>query len=95
MGGFTASKPKLEIGGGRLGIVEDGAGVKFVKSVEQVTFSADYARETGQNILYITERAVFRLADRGIELIEIAPGVDLERDILAHMEFAPAISPAT
>ena len=93
MGGFTASKPKLEIGGGRLGIVEDGAGVKFVKRVEQVTFSADYARETGQNILYITERAVFRLADRGIELVEIAPGVDLERDILAHMEFAPAISP--
>lgn len=92
MGSFTAGKPKLRIGDGTLQILEDGDGIKFVKKVQQVTFSADYARETGQKILYITERAVFRLAEHGIELIEIAPGVDLERDILAHMEFRPAIA---
>ena len=93
MGGFTATKPTLEIDGGKLNIISDGQGVKFVRKVEQITFSAEYARETGQNILYITERAVFRLAADGIELIEIAPGVDLERDILAHMDFRPLISP--
>lgn len=92
MGGFTASKPKLNIGGGKMSIEEDGKGVKFVKKVQQITFSADFARETGQQILYITERAVFRLSPTGICLIEIAPGVDLEKDILAHMEFMPEIS---
>ena len=92
MGGFTATKPTLDIVDGCLNIVSDGTGVKFVKKVEQITFSADYARETGQNVLYITERAVFCLSEEGIKLIEIAPGVDLERDILSHMEFRPLIS---
>lgn len=93
LGGFMASKPKLDLSSGALNILEEGSGVKFVKHVEQITFSAQFARETGQNILYITERAVFKLVENGIELIEIAPGVDLERDVLAHMEFKPLISP--
>ena len=90
---FTPGKPVIEVGGGKLRIVEDGRGFKFVKKVQQITFSGAYAKKTGQDILYITERAVFRLTDRGVTLTEIAPGVDLEKDILAHMEFTPAIDP--
>ena len=89
---FTAGKPELEIGGGELHIHKDGEGIKFVDKVQQITFSGDYARKTGQKILYITERAVFELTEQGVTLTEIAPGVDMEKDILAHMGFRPAIS---
>ncbi|TWI12010.1 acyl CoA:acetate/3-ketoacid CoA transferase [Aerolutibacter ruishenii] len=65
---------------------------KFVREVEHRTFSAQEARRRGQPVLYVTERCVFGLhADGGLELLEIAPGVDLQRDILAHMEFRPRI----
>ena len=67
--------------------------MKFKNKVEQVTVSGAYAARTGKRVLVVTERAVFRLTDSGLELFEIAPGADLERDILAHMEFTPAISP--
>ena len=66
---------------------------EIVKEVQQVTFSADFARKHGQEIKYITERAVFQLCDTGLELIEIAPGVDLEKDIMGKMAFRPAVSP--
>lgn len=89
---FTAGKSAIQVADGKLNIAQDGSGIKFIKKVQQITFSADYARKTGQQVTYITERGVFRLADEGIELVEIAPGVDLEKDILAHMEFKPLIA---
>src|SRR5262249_5251937 len=64
---------------------------KFVKTVEQVTFSGGHAAESGQAVTYVTERCVFRLTTEGLELAEIAPGVDIERDILAHMGFTPVM----
>ena len=64
---------------------------KFVEQVEHTTFSGAFAAKRGQPVLYMTERCVFRLAEDGLELTEIAPGIDLERDILAHMDFTPRI----
>ncbi|MBV9568461.1 MAG: 3-oxoacid CoA-transferase, partial [Hyphomicrobiales bacterium] len=91
-GSFTAGNVKLSWPGGVTSIVEEGARTKLVPKVEQITFSGGFARERGQKVLYATERAVFRLAQTGIELIEIAPGIDLERDVLARMGFRPNIA---
>ncbi len=63
-----------------------------MSKVEQVTFSGPYAAKAGRKVLYVTERCVFRLTGEGLELIELAPGMDLERDILAQMEFKPIIN---
>jgi propionate CoA-transferase len=90
MASFSA-RSDIVIEAGRLRIVADGPGRKFVDKVAHVTFSGAYARERGQTVYYITERCVFRLAPGGLALIEIAPGVDLARDILAHMTFQPIL----
>ena len=60
--------------------------------VERITFSAAFARARGQEVLYVTERAVFRLAESGVELIEVAPGIDVQEDILPHMGFTPRMA---
>ncbi len=88
VGTFTAGA-NLDVEEGRLIIVEDGPTGKFVKAVEQRTFSGAYAVRQGQPVLYVTERCVFRLVKEGLELVEIAPGIDLEKDILERMEFTP------
>ena len=90
-GTFTAGGLKVAVEDGKLVIVQEGKKDKFVKAVEQITFSGEYAQSVGQPVLYVTERAVFKLTPEGVELTEIAPGVDLEKDILAHMGFKPII----
>ena len=91
-GTFTAGGLKEEIKDGKLTILQEGKEKKFIKKVEQVTFSADYANETGQDVTYITERCVLKLTKDGLMITEIAPGVDMDKDILAHMDFKPIIS---
>ena len=93
VGTFTAGDLEIAIEDGKLKIVREGKAKKFVAQVEHRTFSGAYATKRGQSVLYVTERCVFRLTPDGMELIEIAPGIDLERDILAQMEFRPQISP--
>jgi propionate CoA-transferase len=90
-GTFTAGGLEVAIEDGKLRIVKEGRARKFVKQVEQVTFSGTYAAEKGQPVIYVTERCVFQLTDHGLELIEVAPGIDIERDILPHMAFKPHI----
>ncbi|WP_426959808.1 acyl CoA:acetate/3-ketoacid CoA transferase [Muricoccus radiodurans] len=75
------------------GTLTAGGAPKAVQQVEQITFSGRYAGERGQRVLYVTERAVFRLDGGGPELIEIAPGADLENDVIAAMAFRPRVSP--
>ncbi len=92
LGTFTANGLVLAFNNGQLQINQEGSCQKFVGGeVEHITFSGEYAVKRGQKVFYITERCVFRLVPEGMELIEIAPGVDLERDILAQMAFRPII----
>ena len=91
VGTFTAGKLQIALQDGKLHIVQEGIEKKFVDQVEQKTFSGRYAARVKQPVLYVTERCVFSLTEEGMELIEIAPGIDLEKDILALMDFRPII----
>lgn len=91
-GTFTAGGLKENVDNGQLNIEQEGKFNKLVEDVEQITFSGDVAYKNGQTVYYVTERAIFQLVKGGIELIEIAPGVDLQKDVLDHMAFKPFIS---
>lgn len=76
---------------GQLRIVHEGRIAKFVRQVEQISFSGPVARAAKRDVIFVTERAVFRLQPDGLELIEVAPGIDIQRDIINHMEFTPIV----
>ena len=90
-GAFTAGGLDVAVADGRLRIRQEGKSRKFIDQVEQVTFNGHDAAMREQKVLFITERAVFRLTADGLELAEVAPGIDIERDVLAHMSFKPII----
>jgi len=92
-GTFTAGGLKIKVEGGKVAVIQEGKNKKFIKNVDQITFSGKYAQKIKQPVVYVTERAVFTLEEGEVTLIEIAPGVDLEKDILAQMNFRPRISP--
>ena len=91
VGTFGAGRQRIALSDGKLAIIEEAPARKFVEAVEHVTFSGAYAAERGQSVLYVTERCVFALKGEGLVLVEVAPGIDIERDILALMDFKPAI----
>jgi len=90
-GTFDAKGAELEIGGGRLAIRRHGDVAKLVGKVEQITWSGSEALKRRQDVVYVTERAVFRLTDAGVTLVEVAPGIDVRRDIIERMQFTPQI----
>ena len=92
-GTFTAGGLEIEIKDDQIKIITEGKNKKFIKKVEQITFSSKTVNLNNQPVYYVTERAVFKLSKDGLELIEIAPGIDLEKDVLKNMEFKPIISP--
>ena len=91
VGTFTAGNLEVAIEAGKLHIREDGKSVKFVDEVEHRTFSGPEAARRGKEVVYVTERCVFRLTAEGLRLTEIAPGIDLQKDILDKMAFRPII----
>jgi len=90
-GTFEAKGTRIETGDGNLRITRHGEIRKFVRSVQQITFSGIEAMRNGQETLYVTERAVFRLTPKGMVLTEVAPGVDIRRDVLERMGFEPLV----
>jgi len=91
LGTFTSGKQQIDVADGLLKITENGPLKKFKKSVQQITFNGEYAIRSRQRVTFITERAVFKLTAKGLLLTEIAPGIDLQKDILDQMEFTPLI----
>ena len=92
-GAFCAGRQDIEVSDGKLSIRDDGKVAKFVPEVEHVTFSGKMARERGQNVAFVTERCVIRLLPEGLTVTEIAPGVDLDRNILSRVEIPLRVSP--
>src|SRR5271166_5475842 len=90
-GAFTGNGLKVAVENGELRILEEGKQRKFLKKVGQITFNGQYAYDRGKPVYYVTERCVFRRVRRGLALIEVAPGIDVARDILAHMDFESII----
>ena len=91
VGTFTAGGLDVAVDAGKLLILEEGRSKKFIEEVEHRTFSGPQAARWGKSVLYITERCVFKLSPEGLELTEVAPGVDLQKDILDQMDFRPII----
>ncbi|MCD8011305.1 MAG: acyl CoA:acetate/3-ketoacid CoA transferase [Lachnospiraceae bacterium] len=91
-GTLKAGKLRTSVENGSISITQEGKFEKMVKRVQEITFGGKQAMKNGQEVIYITERAVFRLRPEGLELCEIAPGLDVERDVIAHMGFRPIIS---
>jgi propionate CoA-transferase len=91
VGTFTAGGLKVKLEGGRMQILQEGRVKKFVDRVEHLTFNGALALKKGQSVLYVTERCVFALTVGGMKLLEIAPGIDIEKDILKLMDFQPVI----
>jgi propionate CoA-transferase len=90
-GTFDTKGSQIAIADGQLKIQRQGRICKLVSQVAQITFSGEQARLRGQRVLYVTERATFELTADGVELIEVAPGVDVHRDVLERMEFQPIV----
>ena len=89
---FTAKGLETKVTDGKLSIVSEGKLKKFVDKVDQITFNGRIAYEAGHEVFFVTERAVFKIEEEGVVLIEVAPGIDLEKDILPQMDFKPIIS---
>jgi propionate CoA-transferase len=92
-GTFTAGGLEISWPGGRTRIAREGKHRKFLSEVEQLSYSGDYGWQRSQQVMYVTERAVFRRVEDGLELVEVAPGIDVRRDLLAHMDFEPRVAP--
>ena len=90
-GTFTSGGLLLQVEDGKINILNEGEIIKFTNKVDQITFSGERAETSGQSVKYVTERAVFELKEGKIHLIEIAPGIDLEKQILEFMDFEPLI----
>ena len=91
-GTFAAKGVKLSTGDGKMQVLKQGEIKKLVAQVEQITFSGPQSLVRNQHVLYLTERASFRLTNQGVELFEIAPGIDLQKDVLDQMGFKPLLS---
>lgn len=92
-GTFTAGGIKTHVEDGKLIIDQEGREMKMIDTVEQITFSGKYANKVGQPVMYITERAVFELRPDGVYLTEVAPGIDVQTQVIDLMGFAPKMDP--
>lgn len=91
-GTFTVGGLEVVIEDGKVNIIKEGRNKKFLNFVEQITFSGKFAQKRKQPVYYVTERCVFQLKPQGLELIEVAPGIDIDKHILSHMSFKPIVN---